>query len=72
MTCSYCGERTTRINNAEPTVDREEARNVKLHELFDRYYERVCERRGIDADGPIPDDVPALRESGETFDFDRA
>ena len=52
-TCTYCGEKTTRYEKMEPTVSREKARSVKLHELFDKFYERRCEQLGIPADGPL-------------------
>lgn len=52
-TCSYCGEQTRRVANINPTITREEARNVKLHELFEQFYERRCEKLGIPADGPL-------------------
>lgn len=54
-TCSHCGEPTRRISNGEPTITVEEAKVLKLYDLFDRFYERRCERLGIKADGPLSD-----------------
>lgn len=55
-TCVHCGEQTRRVNNIEPTIDREEAKSLKLHELFEKFYERRCHVVGIPSDGPLPDD----------------
>ena len=51
--CAVCGESTTRFSNIDPTVDRDEARSLKLHELFEKYYERRCLKLGIPVDGPL-------------------
>lgn len=56
-TCSHCGEPTDRVSNAEPTMSFEEARSMKLHELFDQFYERRCATLGIPAEGPLPVEV---------------
>lgn len=53
ITCSVCGERTRRVGNISPTIPFEEARSIKLRELFDEYYARRCERMGIPAEGPL-------------------
>lgn len=53
--CSHCGEQTRRIRNAEPTISFEEARSIKLHELFELYYERRCAVKGIPVEGPLVD-----------------
>jgi hypothetical protein len=55
--CATCGEATRYISNAEPTLSREEAVSRKLHFLFDRYYERICDKRGIPVDGPLDEDL---------------
>jgi hypothetical protein len=52
-TCSVCGEPTTRIDK-EPTIGFDEARSIKLHDLFEQFYERRCDTLGIPADGPLP------------------
>lgn len=57
-TCTYCGEPTTRVRNINPKISFEEARSIKLHELFERFYERRCKRLGIEADGPLPKENP--------------
>ena len=57
-TCTYCGEQTRRVRNATPTVEFEEARSIKLHELFDLFYERRCEAKGIPSEGPMPAEDP--------------
>lgn len=56
--CTICGEATTRISNAQPTIDREAAVSAKLHELFDAFYERRCDKLGIPAEGPLPEPGP--------------
>lgn len=53
-TCSVCGEQTQRVRNINPTVSREYARSMKLHELFEKFYARRCARLGIPAEGPLP------------------
>ena len=57
-TCTYCGEHTQRVRNIKPTIEFEAARSIKLHELFEEFYERRCEKKGIPADGPLPHDDP--------------
>lgn len=57
-TCTHCGEPTRRVR-AKPTISFEDARKIKLYELFDLYYERRCERLGIPPEGPLTaDDEP--------------
>ena len=51
--CAVCGEVTRLVTNDEPSMEYDEAVNMKLHYLFDRYYERVCAERGIPVDGPL-------------------
>lgn len=53
-TCVHCGEQTRRVNGAEPTIDREDARILKLHELFEQFYAKRCVELGIPSDGPLP------------------
>jgi hypothetical protein len=52
-TCIYCGERTGRVRNIEPTIDREEASRLILHALFDNFYKKRCLRMGIPPEGPL-------------------
>lgn len=52
--CPQCGETTERFNNLVP-MDPDEARSILLHEQFKAYYERRCARRGIPAEGPLPE-----------------
>lgn len=52
-TCSICGEKTRRVGNGQPTVSFEDARLAKLHELFEEFYARRCEKLGIPAEGPL-------------------
>jgi hypothetical protein len=54
--CAICGELTTRINNIEPDLEREEAISLLKEHLFERYYERWCAQRGVPVDGPLPDE----------------
>lgn len=56
ITCSYCGERTRLVGNIDPTISFDEAKSIKLHELFDLYYEKRCLKKGIPSDGPLADD----------------
>lgn len=56
--CSYCGEPTTRVNNINPTISLEEAKSIKLHELFEKFYEKRCAEKGIPAEGPLPEPGP--------------
>lgn len=63
--CVHCGELTTRVRNIEPDIDRDEARSLKLHELFDKFYALVCAQRGIPADGPLEADPEPIPERGQ-------
>ena len=63
-TCTHCGEPTRRLK-AVPTISFDEARKVKLYELFERFYERRCEKLGVPSDGPLSDaDMLVLEEQG--------
>ena len=69
--CSHCGETTRRIRNIDPDIDRDEAVNIKLYELFDKYYELQCHQRGIPVDGPLdfdPEPIPEPDVSRRALD----
>lgn len=47
--CPVCEEKTSPFRNAEPMAA-EEARSIKLHADFERYYsEREARREGVEA-----------------------
>ncbi len=52
-TCAYCGGVTRVVRNIEPTVDVDEAKRLKLYDLFEHHYRRRCALRGVTAEGPI-------------------
>lgn len=54
--CPQCGEQTKRFNNLEP-MPSAEAKSILLHKQFETYYERRCARRGMPADGPLPEAI---------------
>jgi hypothetical protein len=58
--CTHCHEPTRRVNNIEPDIEREEAKLLKLHDLFDRYYERRCATLGIPSEGPLVEDAEVV------------
>lgn len=51
--CPICGEKATRYRDVEP-LDDDEARSIKLEHEFNAYYEKRCQRLGIESDGPLP------------------
>lgn len=52
--CIECGEPTTRFSNLNP-IDPEEAKSRFRHSEFEKFYARRCARRGVAADGPLPE-----------------
>lgn len=56
--CPICEKQTERFYNLEPLTE-SEARHV----LFDLYYQRHCEERGITESGDLPESYEIAGES---------
>jgi hypothetical protein len=52
--CPQCGEETKRWKNLHP-LNADEARSIRLHAEFERYYARRCHLRGVPVEGPLPE-----------------
>lgn len=54
--CRLCGESTRLVNGDNVTpISEEEAESLVLHDEFEKYYARRCQRIGIPSDGPLPE-----------------
>jgi hypothetical protein len=58
-TCLVCGEPTQRLSNGNP-MDEEEALSKLRHHEFEKFYAKHCANRGVEADGPLPDEPRQL------------
>lgn len=63
--CAICGEVTQRVGNAEPDLEREEAKSLLLEYLFEKYYAMWCQQRGQPVEGPLPEESPRRLEAVE-------
>jgi hypothetical protein len=50
--CPQCGSPTSKFRGVEP-LDEEEARSLKLHFEFEKFYEKWCRDREQPLEGPL-------------------